>query len=364
MKIESDKSVLLKGVTAVQNTISTRSALPILSNILLETTSNGLNIVGTDLDIGIIATIPISAPIAGSITVPAKRFMDIIKELPDSKVTISVKKNNMVHIVCENAQFKIMGIPKDEFPKLPELKDKDTVKISQPLFKNMLDMTAFAMSRDETRYILNGVHILIKKNMMRMVATDGRRLALIEREIGLEKNIEKNLIIPTKTVQELLRNLKDEGELLVSFGENQVMFNLGDIVIISRLIEGEFPHYEQVIPKEVKDKIVVDREKFLFAARRASLLTTLDSQAIKIDVEKNKMVVSKNSPDIGEAREEIDVNYEGSPLSIGFNPHYIMDVLKSVGEETVGFEIQDPEKPGVIRTKGKYVYVVLPMQLA
>ena len=364
MKIEGDKSILLKGVAAVQNAISTRSALPILSNILLETTNNGLMIVGTDLDMGIIATVPMSAPIAGSITVPAKRFMDIVKELPDSKVTISVKKNNMAHITCENAQFKIMGIPKDEFPKLPEFKDKDAVKLPQSLFKNMLNMTAFAMSRDETRYILNGVHILIKNNIMRMVATDGRRLALIEREVGLEKNIEKNIIIPAKTVQELLRNLKDEGELLVSFSENQVMFNMGDIVIISRLIEGEFPNYEQVIPKEIKDKIVVDREKFLFAARRASLLTTPDSQAIKIDVEKNKMVVSKNSPDIGEAREEIDVNYAGSPLSIGFNPNYIMDVLKSIDEESIGFEIQDPEKPGVIRTKEKYVYVVLPMQLA
>jgi len=363
MKIDGSKSVLLKGITTVQNAISTRSALPILSNILLETTKDGLNIIGTDLDIGIISTIPISITTPGSITVPAKRFLDIIKELPESNVSISIKKNNMVHITCENAQFKIMGIPKDEFPKLPEFKDEDAIKLSQSLFKNMLNMTAFAMSRDETRYILNGVYIVIKKNFIRMVATDGRRLALIEREVGLEKNIEKNLIIPTKTVQELLRNLKDEGEVQISFGENQVMFNLGDIVIISRLIEGEFPNYEQVIPKEIKEKIVVDREKLFFAAKRVSLLTTQDSQAVKIDVEKDKMVISKNSPDIGEAREEIEINYGGLPLSIGFNPNYIMDVLKNLDDQTIGFELQDPEKPGVIRAKEKYIYVVLPMQL-
>ncbi|MBU4488044.1 MAG: DNA polymerase III subunit beta [Candidatus Omnitrophica bacterium] len=363
MKIEGSKNVLLRGITAVQNAISTRSALPILSNILLETTGSGLSIVGTDLDVGIIATIPVNISAAGSITLPAKRFADIIKELPESSVTISVKKNNMAHITCENTQFKIMGIPKDEFPKLPEFKNKDAVKLDQSLLKNMLSMTAFAMSRDETRYILNGVHMLIKKNTIRMVATDGRRLALIEKEATLEKNIEKSIIIPTKAVQELLRNLKDDGEVTVSFSENQMMFNLGDIVIISRLIEGEFPNYEQVIPKEVKEKIVVDREKLLLATKRASLLTTPDSQAVKIDVEKDKMVVSKNSPDIGEAREEISVDYKGPSLSIGFNPNYIMDALKNLNEETIGFEIQDPEKPGVIRTKEKYIYVVLPMQL-
>lgn len=363
MKIDVSKTALLKSITSVQNAISLRSALPILSNILLETAKDGLSVVGTDLDIGIISTVPVNITTPGSITVPAKRFVDIIKELPDANISISIKKNNMVHITCENAQFKIMGIPKDEFPKLPEFKDKDTIKLSQSLFKSMLNMTAFAMSRDETRYILNGVYMVIKKNFLRMVATDGRRLALIEREIELEKSIEKNLIIPAKAIQELIRNLKDEGDIRIAFGGNQVMFDLGDPVIISRLIEGEFPNYEQVIPKEAKDKVVVDRAGLLLATKRVGLLTTQDSQAVKLDIEKDKMVISKNSPDIGEATEEIAVNYSGSPLSIGFNPNYIIDVLKNLNEQTVGFELQDPEKPGVIRTKEKYVYVVLPMQL-
>lgn len=364
MKIDISKGILLKGITAVQNAISTRSALPILSNILLETSKDSLIIVGTDLDIGIVSKVPASITTPGSITVPAKRFMDIVKELPEASVAISVKKNNMAHITCENTQFKIMGIPKDEFPKLPDIKDKDMVKIGQALFRSMLSATAFAMSRDETRYILNGVYIVIKKNLIRMVATDGRRLALIEREVDLGKDIGKNLIVPAKTIQELIRNLKDDGDLQISFGENQVMFNLGDTTIISRLIEGEFPNYEQVIPKEAKDKVMVDREKLLLATKRISLLATQDSQAIKLDVDKDKMVVSKNAPDIGEATEEIAVSYNGAPLSIGFNPNYIIDVLKNLNDQAVGFELQDPEKPGVIRTNGRYIYVVLPMQLA
>ncbi len=364
MKIECDKDTLLKGVSTVQNAISARSTLPILSNILLETNKESLAITGTDLDIGIIINIPVKVGAPGSITVPAKKFLDIVKELPDSQVTLSVRKNNMMHVVCENTQFKIMGIPKDDFPKLPEFKDKTSVNLEQALLKTMLDMTSFAISRDETRYILNGVYVVIKKNLIRVVATDGRRLALIEREINLPKAMDKKVIIPVKTVQELQRNLKDFGEVAVFFADNQVMFDFGSLVIISRLIEGEFPNYEQVIPKELKDKVVVDRERLLLATRRASLLTSQDSQGIKMDIEKGKMVISKQSPDIGEAREELDVEYKGPNFSIGFNPGYIIDVLKNMEEQSIGFELENPEKPGVIRTKEKYVYVVLPMQLS
>lgn len=364
MKVECSRENLLKGLSVVQNAISMRSTLPILSNILLETTKDSLTITGTDLDLGIITTVRTNVENQGSITVPAKKLFDIIKELPDAPITMSLKKNNMVHITCEKAQFKIMGIPKNDFPKLPEFKDKEAVTLGQAMLKDMLNMTSFAMSKDETRYILNGVHVVVKKNMIRMVATDGRRLALVEREIEpLKAEVDKKMIIPVKTVQELLRNLKDDGEAAIMFGQNQIMFNLGEVVIISRLIEGEFPDYEQVIPKENKDKLFVDREKFLLAARRAILLTTQDSQAVKLDIDKDRMVISKQSPQIGEVEEELEVEYKGSPFSIGFNPAYLIDVLKNLGEQSIGFELQHPEKPGVIRTKDKYIYVVLPMQL-
>lgn len=364
MKIEGERETLLKGLMVVQNAISTKSTLPILSNILLEATKKGLIITGTDLEIGIMTTIPVNVAIIGSITVPAKKFLDIIKELPNALISISVRKNNMVHITCENVQFKIMGIPKDDYPKLPDFKNKDVVKLEQPLIKTMLNMTSFAISRDETRYILNGVYLTIKKNLIRMVATDGRRLALIEREVELPKDVDKKAIIPIKTVHELQRNLKEEGEVTISFSENQIMFDFVESVIISRLIEGEFPNYEQVIPKEIKDKVVVDREKLLLATRRASLLTSQDSQVVKMDIEKGRMVISKQSPDIGEAREELEIEYKGQQFSIGFNPDYIMDVLKNLNEQSIGFELENPEKPGVIRTKDKYVYVVLPMQIS
>ncbi|MBN1872419.1 MAG: DNA polymerase III subunit beta, partial [Candidatus Omnitrophica bacterium] len=328
------------------------------------TSKKGLTITGTDLDIGIITHISVEVINPGSITIPAKKFFDIIKELPEATINLQVKKNNMVNILCDKSQFKIMGIPKDDFPNLPEFKDKESISIDQSVFKTMLNMTSFAMSRDETRYILNGVYMVIKKNNIRMVATDGRRLAMIEREVELPKQIDKKVIIPIKTVQELGKTLKDYGSLSIAFGENQIMFNIGESLIISRIIEGEYPNYEQVIPKEAKEKVVIDREKFLLATKRAGLLTSQESQGVKIDIEKNKMVISKQSPDIGEAREEIEIEYKGQPFSIGFNPGYIVDVLKNLNDQSIGFELQNPEKPGVIRTNDKYVYVVLPMQLS
>jgi DNA polymerase-3 subunit beta len=206
--------------------------------------------------------------------------------------------------------------------------------------------------------------MVIKKSYIRMVATDGRRLAMIARDLELPKQIDKKVIIPIKAVQELMKTLKDYGTISIVFGENQIIFNLEESLIVSRIIEGEFPNYEQVIPKESKEKVVIDREKLLLATKRASLLTSQDSQGVKMDIEKNKMVISKQSPDIGEAREEIEIEYKGAPFSIGFNPGYIIDVLKNLNDQSIGFELHNPEKPGVIRTRDKYIYVVLPMQLS
>lgn len=364
MKIKTNKEDLLKATQVVQNVINERNALPILSNVLIETTKNNLRLITTDLDIGVSYVFPTEVVEDGAITAPAKKFFNIIKELPSGDITITAKKNNLITIECEKCFFKIMGIPKEEFPKLPEFKNLDTLTLLQDQLKDMLNLTGFAMSHDETRYVLNGIYFVIKPRNVTLVATDGRRLALIKTDITNPQAIDKKIIIPAKTVQELLRNLKTEGEVKIIFADNQIMFELDNIIIISRLIEGEFPNYEQVIPKETKEHLKLDREKFLWAARRAGILTTPDSQSIKIDLFKNKMVVSKNTPDLGEAREELDINYSGSELSVGFNPNYLTDVLKNLDSPEVDFELTDSEKPGVIRTKdGSYIYIVLPMQL-
>ncbi len=363
MRFDTTKEVLIKGIQEVQSAINPKTTLPILSNILMETGKDVLSLTATDLDIGIVSTIPVKTASEGVITVPAKKFFDIIKELPDGEVSISVKKNNLVHIECVSCLFKIMGLPKDEFPQLPDFKDRDSIMMQRARLKKMFSMTSFAISRDETRYVLNGVLFVIKPTYIRIIATDGRRLAMVEEKNQSPKTHEKKVIIPAKTITELSKLLGDEGEVKICFGNNQVLFDMGSTKVVSRLIEGEFPNYEQVIPKEVKEKVLIAKARFLSATKRAALFTNPDSLAVKVELSKDKMVLSKNAPYIGEAREEIGVDYKGKDLAIGFNPDYLIDALKNISDEMVPFEVMDAEKPGVIRIGNEYVYVVLPMQI-
>ena len=362
MKFKTQKEVLLNGIQIVQNVVTPKAALPILSNILIESQANSIRLTATDLDVGISCVIPVNIQEAGAITLPAKRFGDIVKELPESDVIFGVKKNNQVVIETESCQFKVMGLAREEFPKLPEFKDKEAIKIGQPVLQEMLKLTSFAVSFDETRYILNGILFHISKGNLTLVATDGKRLAVAERKLqqGAEKDL--SIIVPIKAIQELNRNLKSEGELSLVLGNNQALFDLGSVVVISRLIEGEFPDYRQVIPPVSENKMRIDRAQFLLATKRAALLSTPDYQAVKLELFKNKMVVSKSTPDIGESREEVAVEYAGKEIAIGFNPAYLTDVLKNLQDERVELELTDSEKPGVIRISG-YTYIVLPMRL-
>ncbi len=363
MKIKSERSILLNGIQIVQNIISSRATLPILSNILIEAQPNKIRLTATDLDVGISCVIPVDTQEPGAITLPAKRFYDIIKELPSDEVNITTKKNNLIIIDTELCQFKVMGLAPEEFPKLPEFKDKEGIKLEQVVLKQMLTLTSFAVSFDETRYILNGILFKIKKNNLTLVATDGKRLAIIEKTLTQSAEKEIDMIVPIKTIHELNRNLRDQGELSLVLGSNQALFDLGSVHIISRLIEGEFPDYQQVVPPVSGNKIKIDRDHFLLAVRRAALLATPDYQAVKLEVFKNKLVVSKSTPDVGESREELLVEYRGKEMVIGFNHSYLIDVLKNLTGDRVGFELMDSEKPAVIRTDG-YVYIVLPMRLS
>lgn len=365
MKIKTPKGALFKAIQILQNIVSTKATLPILSNILIETHKNKIHMAATDLDVGMSVDLPLEEITEeGSITVPAKRLLEVIRDLPEADIEITVRKNNSITIEAEKCFFKLMGLPKDEFPKLPKLHDKQSISINQQLLKNMLNLTSFAVSHEETRYILNGVLLAAKGKHIRFVATDGRRLALIEKQLELPSGFKKEAIIPTKAIQELTRNLRDEGLVKIVFGEKQISFQFDNTVLVSRLIEGQFPNYEQVIPKEAKDKLVLEREKFLWAAKRAAILTSPDSQSIKLELFKDKLIFSKNSPDMGEAKEEIDIAHKGQEFSVGFNPQYLIDVLKSLKDQNVSLELTGPESPGVIRAQDNYVYIVLPMQLS
>lgn len=362
MKFKVSKDVLLKGLETIQNVISTKTTLPILSNFLIETQKDSLRLTATDLNIGTSCVIPVDIQEQGAITIPARRFSGIIRELSEEDVEVNTKKNNIVIIESKSCQFKIVGLPSEEFPKLPEFKDKEAIKLEQGSLKQMLNQTSFAVSLDETRYILNGILFKINQNNATFVATDGKRLAIINKKLNQVINKDIHIIVPIKTIQELLRNLKDEGELSLVIGANQALFDFGNVVIISRLIEGEFPDYQQVIPPPSETKVRINREQFLLAIRRASLLATPDYQAVKLEVFREKLVISKSTPDVGESREEMAIENTGKELVVGFNPNYLIDALKNLAKETIEFELSGSEKPGVIRDDG-YVYIVLPMRL-
>jgi DNA polymerase-3 subunit beta len=362
MKFKVEKSVLLAGIQTVQNVISTKTALPILSNVLLETQDNFVRLTATDLDIGISCVIPVNVQEQGAITIPAKRFLDIIREFPGEQVGFTTKKNNLVAIETDTCQFKIMGLSKEEFPRLPEFKDKTAIRIDQEVLKELLVLTGFAVSFDESRYILNGILFQITRNQLHLVATDGKRLAIAERKLKDTPETDARFIVPIKTIHELSRNLSEGKEVSLILGNNQALFDLGTTQIISRLIEGEFPDYRQVIPPVSEQKVKAGREELLLAVRRAALLSTPDYQAVRMELFKNKLVLSKSTPDVGESREEMAVEYGGKELVIGFNPVYLIDVLKNLILPTVELEVVDSEKPGVVRAPG-YIYIVLPMRL-
>jgi len=362
MKIKILKQTFLKNIQHVQNIISSKSSLPILSNILIEAGKKRVVLTSTDLDIGISSVLEIDVEEEGAITIPAKRFNDIIKELPDEDISISTMKNNSMVIKCSKCFFKIIGLPKEEFPKLPEFKDEPNVVIKQSVLKSMINMTHFSMSHDDTRYVLNGSLFLFKGKKLTIVTTDGKRLSLVKKDIEKD-GLNKAIIVPSKTIYELNRILGEEGDIKIVFSENQVKFDLKNITIISRLIEGDFPNYEQVVPKEPQEKIMIQRSQFLDGIKRAALLTTQDSQSVKFEILKNKIVVSKSSPNIGEVREEMDTVYKGPEITVGFNPNYIMDVLKVIPQDEIALEVFGPDKPAVIRIEDWFLYLALPMQL-
>ena len=366
MDFTISKEELVTGIQAVQNAVSQKSSLPILSNVLLEAANGKIRMTATDLDIGISYSIDAGIENEGAITVPARKFFDIIRALPDgSPVSISMKKSNYVTIKSAKAQFRIIGLPKEEFPNLPAFKDQDSVSIDQKTLKEMITLTDFAISKDDTRYVLNGTLLIVKADTIILVATDGRRLATIEKKLDKKTLIDRTVIVPIKTIQEIKRMLQDEGEIQIKFSDNQIMFAFPESVVISRLIEGEYPSYKKVIPERTGKEVKMKRVDFLDATRRASIFTEQDSMAIKFGIRKKKILIEKETAYIGKASEEIDADFSGGDdIDIGFNPRYLIDVLKNLEEDEIVFEVSDSSKPGVIRRGNEYTYVVLPMQLA
>ena len=364
MKCVISREALLSGLQLVQNVVSTRTTLPILGNALVQAADGKLVISTTDLDTGIRASVECDVLKAGSTTLPARRLFSIIRELPAAELTLEVDSKQVATITSGNSFFRIMGLPEEDFPPFPKGEGAKTFKLPQGVFRDMLKRTAYAISTDESRYVLNGVLLSFKDNKLSLVATDGRRLALVEQELEFPKGSEVEAILPTKAVQELSRILRDEEPLTISFGENQVSFDLGTTFLYSKLIEGNYPNYKQVVPAEAKDRIILERELLLNAVRRVALLSSEKSNSVKLIFSKNNLDITANTPEVGEAKESLAITHKGKDFSIAFNPEFLMDPLKNIDADEIFFDFIDELSPGVIKYNRPFLYVIMPMRTA
>jgi DNA polymerase-3 subunit beta len=369
LKLHLIKADLFQGIQTVQPAISIRSTLPVLGNILFEASDQGLRLSATDLEVGIRTWIKADIIEKGAITIPAKILADFLRTLEDDReVKLEVSDNNKIEIRSGRDRLSITGLPKEDYPVLPEFDETKAVTIPRLTIREMFKKTMFAASSDETRYVLNGVHIIVDQGKATAVATDGRRLAYIQRPIP-GKELQIKVIIPTKAVQELMRLVSDEKSnsdiLKVSFTDNQASFSDGSTVILSRLIEGHFPNFEQVIPKSREIQLRLNRLNFLSSVTRVAVGTLERGGSIKLTLVKGSLRIQASAQGRVEVESELATNYEGNDLEVAFNPLYLIDVLKALEQTEVVLELTTALNPGVVRPAEDeaYRYVMMPMKV-
>ncbi|HRY30139.1 MAG TPA: DNA polymerase III subunit beta [Elusimicrobiota bacterium] len=368
MQVHCLKEELLRGVQLVQNAISPRSTLPVLSNILMESTGEGLRMSSTDLEVGIRCFVKADVKTGGATTVPARTLGEFLRTLDDGQdLDIKVDESQKMEIRSGKDRCVLMGLPKDDYPVLPEFSQERAFSVNQNTLREMIRKTSFAVSTDETRYVLNGVDFIVDKGKITLVSTDGRRLAYVQRDCGDKKAV-ANAIIPTKAVNELARILtgdEKDGVVQIGFTENQVTFNYKGTVVLSRLIEGHFPNFEQVIPKSHDSQIKFNTRKLLLATQRAAVGTLEKGGSVRYSLTKGKLQISASAQGRVEVESELEAAYTGAPFAIAFNPAYLVDMFRVLETDDVLLELTTPLNPAVIRPVGDehYKYVVMPMQL-
>ncbi len=370
MKFTVTKQALLEGLQRIQNIISTRVTLPILSNLLLETTEHGLCLIATDREVSLRTIVhAITIEKQGATTLPARRLLAIIKELPMEDISFETDARHITSIRSGASFFKIFGLSQDEFPVFPCLEEKRGFIMKQGVLKDGLHKTSYAISFDASRYVLNGILFSFKEGSLTLVATDGRRLALCDTELGEIKyplDHECDFIVPTKAINELERLLLDDQEVRLFVGDNLVAFDLGESVLATKLIDGKYPNYRQVIPSDATQRITLEREQLLQSVRRVALLSSDRSGSLCFHFSENNLDITSNTPEVGEAKESISIMYKGPNLSIAFNPEFLMDPLKNLNDDYVALELIDEMSPGVFKLNSgqRFLYVLMPIRVS
>ncbi len=371
MKLKIKKDELLKGLQRIQGVVEKKNTMPILSNMLLKADSSGVEIVATDLEIGLRGRYVAEVEKPGAVAVSAKKMYEIVRELPADDIQIKVEDNNSVKIKSGHSQFKLVGLPKDEYPALPDVAEEGMIVIEGDTLRDMIKKTLYSVGENDARYVLNGlfVHMTQTKGGLniRMVGTDGHRLSMIDRVIDA-KHKEESIIIPKKAMIELRRLLEEDtpkAELRLGLSKNHALFMRDGLVMVSKLIDGNYPNYLQVVPAKSTKKVQVSKDEFSHAVKRVSILSKEKTNAVKLQLEKDLLILSTNNPEVGEASEELTVDYKGEGIAIGFNSRYLMDVLSAMDRQTIALELSDALSPCLITEEGDehYKCVVMPMRV-
>ncbi len=375
MKLTIEKNELQRGLGRIQSIVEKRNTMPILANALLEVVGKGkdgsLKLAATDLEVGIRSTHACDVAKTGSLTVAARKLYEIVRELPDEKIHLEASSNAYLTLRCARAEFTLAGTTADEYPSLSSFTPTTLMTVSAAVLSEMIERTMYAASTDETRYNLNGVYIerIAETSKLRMVATDGHRLAYVDRPLGegLTALAEHGVIIPRKALAELKRLVDEEDadEIELGFEGNSGLARKGGVTLTMRLIEGEFPNYRQVIPTERGLQLCLPTEIFSHALRRVALLSAERSRAIKLELAEGQMSLSSNNPDLGDAREELDVDYAGEATSITFNARYLIDAVSAARSKEVRFGFRDALSPAELSPTDDEdsLAVVMPMRL-
>jgi len=371
MELVVRKNDLLRELQLFQGIVERKNTIPILANVLMEANGDEVRFLATDLEVGLRSKCNASVAKSGSLTLPAKKFYEIIKALPETDIRIAEDKGG-VKVAADRFDSRMQTLPREDFPTLPESgAGAPSATLPRSALKEMVAKTHFAITGEDTRYFLNGALFVLRPDSMSLVATDGHRLALVTvpRDGKANKDTDEiRAILPKKTLGELSRLLMEgEGDIAYERGENHLFFHVGDRLLISRMIDGQFPAYERVIPKGNDKHIEFERDRLTNAVKRVALLSNERSRAVKFQIEKGKVDITSSSPDLGEAKETLTVDYTGAPMQICFNAQYVLDFLSAVSTDVVSLELKDEVSQALMKPVGAedydYTYVIMPMRV-
>jgi DNA polymerase-3 subunit beta len=364
MKLTVTRDELLERLSNIQNVVEKRNTMPVLSHFLLDARKDGSRITATDIETAIRE--PLGAEVAdeGVLCIPARKLFEIVKEL-EGNVTIESEDAQWINVSAGKSGFRLACLAPEEFPSWPQMEEAVEVKLKPDLLESLIARTIYSAGESDTRYTLNGLLFHLEGQSLIVVGTDGHRMALMESSLESAAPEELKVIVPRKTASEIRKFLSGDGDVSVNIGKNHILFRVADVEFLARLIEGTYPNYHQVIPEKNEKIVSLEREAFVKALKRVSIMSRERSNAVKLDLEPSIVKLTSTNPDLGEAHDELPVQYEGEALSAGFNARYLLDVLQAMGTEKVSFELHDQLSPTVLKEEGNKNYrcVVMPMRI-